>query len=119
LGPYGAAFLAAFLLICGIQHFVYVDFVTEMVPAFMPARRFWAYFTGVALCSGAVGMLIPRTARLAATLSGIMIFLWVLLLHIPRSLALPQHAFETAGIFEALALSGVAFMVSATRKGRA
>jgi uncharacterized membrane protein YphA (DoxX/SURF4 family) len=70
----------------------------------------------VALFFGGVGILIPRTARLAATLSGVMIFLWVLMLHIPRSLSLPQHAFETAGIFEALALSGIAFTVAATRK---
>jgi hypothetical protein len=44
-----------------------------------------------------------------------MIFLWVLLLHVPRSIAGPQHAFETAGAFEALALSGVALLVAATR----
>jgi uncharacterized membrane protein len=42
LGPLGAAFFAAFLVLGGIQHFVYVDFVTELVPAFMPQRRFWA-----------------------------------------------------------------------------
>ena len=43
-----------------------------------------------------------------------MIFLWVLLLHIPRALAGPNHANEAAGVFEALALSGVALVVSAS-----
>jgi uncharacterized membrane protein len=112
----GAALLAAFLIVCGVQHFVYRDFVTQLVPAWMPGRRFWTFFTGVALVAGGAGMLWPRTARLAATLSAVMIFLWVLLLHIPRALAGPQHAFETAGVFEALALSGAALLVAATRE---
>jgi hypothetical protein len=47
-----------------------------------------------------------------------MIFLWVLLLHIPRALAGPNHANETAGIFEALAISGVALLVAGTRVSR-
>jgi uncharacterized membrane protein len=111
----GAALLALFFIVGGVQHFVYNDFVTQLVPSWMPARRFWAYFTGVALIAGGLGMLVPRTARLAAALSALMIFLWVLTLHIPRAIALPQHAFETAGVFEALALSGAALLVAATR----
>jgi hypothetical protein len=47
-----------------------------------------------------------------------MIFLWVFLVHIPRALAGPNHANETAGVFEALALSGVALLVAATRRAR-
>ncbi len=46
-----------------------------------------------------------------------MIFLWVLLLHIPRALAGPNHANETAGVFEALAISGVALIVAGTPAG--
>lgn len=116
LEPFGALFLAVFLIVCGMQHFAYRPFVTTMVPSWIPpGQGFWTYFTGVALMAGGVGILIPRTARLAATLSAVMIFLWVLLLHIPRALAGPQHANETAGVFEALALSGVALMVAGTR----
>jgi len=36
-----------------------------------------------------VGILVPKTPRLAATLVGIMIFLWVLL-QIPRAMADPR-----------------------------
>jgi uncharacterized membrane protein len=108
----GAVLLAMFLIVGGVQHFVYSDFVTELVPAYMPSRRFWTYFAGVSLIAGGIGILLPRTARLAASLTGLMIFLWVLMLHIPRALAGPNHAFETAGAFEALALSGVALLMS-------
>jgi uncharacterized membrane protein YphA (DoxX/SURF4 family) len=118
LGPLGAWFLAIFLFVCGTQHFAYADFVTSLVPAWIPAPRFWTYFAGVALMAGGVGILVPRTSRLAAALSALMIFLWVLLLHIPRALAGPNHANETAGVFEALALSGVALIVAGTRAPR-
>jgi uncharacterized membrane protein YphA (DoxX/SURF4 family) len=113
--PLGAVFVAAFFVVGGVQHFVYNDFVTELVPAWIPGRRFWAYFTGVALIAGGTGILVRPFARLAATMSALMIFLWVLTLHIPRSFAGPNHANEIAGTFEALALSGVALIVAASR----
>jgi uncharacterized membrane protein len=112
LRPLGPLFFAAFLILGGIQHFVYADFVTKLVPSWVPGPRYWVYFTGIALIAGGVGILLPKTARLAAAMSGIMILLWVVLLHVPRALADLHNAGETAGVFEALALSGVAFILA-------
>ncbi len=113
------ALLAAFLIVAGIQHYVYASFVDTLVPAWIPpSQRFWTYFTGVSLVAGGVGMLWRPTARLAASMSALMVFLWVLLLHIPRALWEAEHAFEAAGIFETLAISGVASLVAGTRGGR-
>ena len=112
----GPVFLGVFLLVCGVQHFVYAGFVDTLVPGWMPpGPRFWTYFTGTALAAGGVGILLPKTRRWAALMSGLMIFLWVLLLHIPRALADPHNAGETSAIFEALALSGVCLLVAGTR----
>jgi uncharacterized membrane protein len=102
--------LAVFLAVAGVQHFVYAGFVHTLVPAWMPFVPFWTYFTGVALVAGAAGLVVPRTASLAGACSGVMIFLWVLLLHLPCALIHPRNADELAGVFEALALSGVAFL---------
>lgn len=110
LRPLGPLFFASFLILGGIQHFVYADFVAGLVPAWIPGARYWVYFTGIALIAGGVGILVPKTSRLAATMVGIMILLWVVLLHIPRAMA-KYDAGEIAGVFEALALSGVAFML--------
>jgi uncharacterized membrane protein YphA (DoxX/SURF4 family) len=112
LAPY---LFAAFLVVCGIQHFWYLPFVTELVPSYLPARRFWAQFAGVALVAGGIGSIVPRTARLAGLMAGLMIFLWVPMLHIPRALADLSVPGETSAIFEALAMSGVALLVAATR----
>jgi uncharacterized membrane protein len=115
LAPLGRLFLAGFMILGGIQHFVYADFVSKLVPAWIPVPQFWVYFTGIALVAGGVGMLVPKTARLAALMAGIMIFLWVLLLHIPRALADVHVPAEMSGVFEALAMSGIAFILADRR----
>lgn len=107
-----AAFFGLFFAVGGIQHFVYLDFVMQLVPSWIPAPRFWACFTGVALIAGGIGMNLRPFVTSAATLSGIMVFLWVLLLHLPRALAAPHEFGETSAIFEALALSGTAFLIA-------
>jgi uncharacterized membrane protein len=112
--PLGALLLGGFLILGGVQHFVYADFVAKLVPAWIPGTRFWVYFTGTALIAGGVGILLPKTRRLAATLVGIMILSWVVLLHIPRALADLSKGGETSGVFEALAFSGVAFILAGT-----
>lgn len=120
LMPLGPLFLGGFLILGGIQHFVYADFVMKLVPAWIPGPRFWVYLTGIALIAGGAGLLLPKTQRLAAiaaTMVGIMILLWVVLLHIPRALANVHDASETSGVFEALALSGAAFILA--DRGRA
>ena len=74
---------------------------------------FWTYFAAIALIAGGVGLLIPKTARLAATLSGIMLFSWVFLVHIP--LAISTHTVsEVSRGFQALQDSAVAFMLAGT-----
>ncbi|HEU0186221.1 MAG TPA: hypothetical protein VFS27_12950 [Blastocatellia bacterium] len=115
--PLGHFFLAAFLILCGIEHFIYAEFVTSLVPSWVPGGAFWTYFTGVALIAGGLGIIVPPTSRLAGALSGLMIFMWVFLVHIPRALADLSDSNETTAVFEALAFSGVAFLVAAKPKG--
>lgn len=111
-----AVLLAAFLVLAGLQHYVYRGFVDTLVPAWIPpGQRFWTLFTGVALLAGGIGILVPRTAGLASRLAALMIALWVVLLHIPRAVAEGHLAGESAGVLEALAVSGVALLVAGTR----
>jgi uncharacterized membrane protein len=114
--PLGRFFLAAFLILCGIEHFIYVEFVARMVPSWIPGSVFWTYFAGVALIAGGAGICVPLTSRLAGGLSGLMIFVWVLILHIPRAVAM-RNSNETTAVFEALAFSGVAFILAVAPKG--
>ena len=132
----GRLFFSAFLILGGIQHFIWSQFVKTMVPSWIPGPVFWTYFAGVALIAGGVGIVLPQTTRLAerrtgvmtfqkrllyalrvtmrlaAPCTGVMIFLWVILLHIPRAMANLHDSNETTAVFEALAFSGIAFVLS-------
>src|SRR6266436_5050230 len=104
----GRIFVAVSLVVFGVQHFLYGGFVAGLVPAFMPGRLFWAYFVGAAFFAAAAGILYQRLARPAATLLGVMFFLFVVLLHIPRIAAHPSDGNEWTSGFVALAMSGAA-----------
>src|SRR5438309_1769197 len=70
-------FIAIPMGIFGVQHFIFLQFVADFIPAWIPWRTFWAGFTGVALLAAATGIVFRIWDRWAATLLGTMIFLWV------------------------------------------
>ncbi|HEY2798540.1 MAG TPA: hypothetical protein VGK26_11680 [Thermoanaerobaculia bacterium] len=112
-------FLSAFLILGGIQHFVYESFVATLIPGWIPGHVFWSRFAGVALIAGGLGLWAPRRriARLAAISTGVMIFLWFLILHIPRAAAAPSDPLEWSGVFESLATSGIALLLAGWAPG--
>jgi uncharacterized membrane protein len=110
--PVSHYFLASFLILCGILHFIYVEYVAGLVPGWIPGHVFWTYFAGVALIAGGAGISLPWTDRLAGVLSALMIFIWVLVLHIPRALADMNDANETTAVFEAIAMTGACLLVA-------
>jgi uncharacterized membrane protein len=113
--PLGRYFFAVMLIVFGFDHFLYPKFVASLVPGWVGGQMFWTYFAGVALMAGGTGMMVRRVARLASLMVGVMIFLWVLMLHIPRAIVDPYTNVgnEWASVFEALAFSGMAFMLAA------
>jgi uncharacterized membrane protein len=106
-----AAFIGVTMVVFGIEHFIYIDFTAELVLKWIPGRRFWAYFCGVALFGAGTSILIRKQAVLGATLLGIMILTWVIVLHIPRSIELDKTS-EWTNTFNALTMSGGAFLLA-------
>jgi uncharacterized membrane protein len=120
LMPFGGFFLPITVIVFGIDHFLYTAFVATLVPGWIPGKVFWTYFAGVALIAAGVGMIVKVLPRLASLMLGIMIFLWLLMLHIPRAIADPRRGLgnEWTSVFEALAFSGIAFMTAALIRAR-
>lgn len=107
----GRCCLGSFMILCGVQHFLFWQFVQTLVPAWIPGALFWTYFAGVALIAGGVGLMIPSTATAAGRLSGIMVFIWFVILHIPRGIEM-NSGNEWTAVVESFAVSGLAFVVS-------
>lgn len=104
--------LGVFLFTAGIQHFIFAEFVQQLVPAWIPGRLFWTYFAGVALVAGGLGLITGMKAKLASTLSGFMVFIWVFTLHIPRAISL-NDANEWTAVGEATLVSGMLLVIAA------
>jgi uncharacterized membrane protein len=103
----GRLAVGAFLVTAGVQHFLFAPFVATLVPAWIPGAMFWTQFAGTALIAGGLGLVLAETSRLAATLVGLMVLTWVVVLHIPRAVTMNNPNEWTAAI-EALAVSGIA-----------
>jgi uncharacterized membrane protein len=114
----GKYFLAAFLVLCGVEHFLYAEFVASLIPPWIPWHSFWTYFAGIALIAGGLGIAVPRTTALACRLSGWMILAWVPLVHIPLALHDWKQPAQVVPVFEALAFGCAAVLVAWVQASR-
>jgi len=109
----GPVFVAAPLAVFATEHFVAARDMAQIVPVWMPARLFWAYFVGCALIAAATSLVAMKLVRLSATLLGVMFLLFVLMLDLPFAIAHPGNRLgwnfvlrETAFAAGAWALAG-------------
>jgi len=111
--PYGRIFFAVMLVCFGLDHFYYPGFVSTLVPAWIPGPLFWTYFAGIALMGAGLAIALKIRLRLVSLLTGIMILIWFLILHIPGAVANPMTANgnEVTSAWSALAFSGIAFVL--------
>src|SRR3984885_1457727 len=117
--PFGRLFFAMPMGVFGTEHLVDSADIAQAVPSWMPAHLFWTYLVGVALIAAALSIILNRYARLAATLLGSMLLVFVATIHIPNIVA--QHG---ARLFWTIALrdtafSGGAFAVAGSLSKRA
>lgn len=117
--PVAPILFAITMISFGIIHFQYAKDVADYVPAWVPGRLFWAYLAGAALIGAGVAIVFSVKLVLAATLLGVMIFIWFAILHMPRVVTSPVEYLgsEITSAFIALAYSGIAFVIAG--KGKA
>jgi uncharacterized membrane protein len=116
LAPIGRRLFGLCPVIFGLAHFGYAKFTASMVPAWLPAPLFWAYFTGAAHMAGGLALIADVQTRLAATLLAAMYGSFALLLHLPRVIAAPDSRIEWTMLLIAVSLAGAAWMVRPERK---
>ncbi len=114
----GTLFFSQMLILFGIDHFLYAKAIATIVPAWIPGHLFWTYFAGVALIASGIAIILKFKTMAIGILLGSMIFLWLVLLHLPRALADPDgnKGNEVTSLFQALAFSGIAFVIAGLPK---
>jgi uncharacterized membrane protein len=116
LMPFGRLFYAIPLAVFAGEHFTLASLMAAGMPSWIPAHLFWIYFVGVALVAAALSIVVKKQSQLAATLLGIMILLFVVLLHIPRVAANPHDRISWAVALRDLSFSGGAFAFAGAQR---
>jgi uncharacterized membrane protein len=117
--PFGPLFFAAPMAVFGTEHFTAAKDIGSAIPRWIPDHLFWVYFVGVALLAAASSIAAQRYSGLAATLLGIMIFCFVLLIHIPRLASNPSDRIMIAVVLRDLAFSASALALATTQASEA
>ncbi len=103
------------LAVFGAEHFALGSAMMGLVPPYMPWRLFWVYFIGVALIIAALSIATRIQMRWSGLLFGIMMFLFVAMIHLPGAIRSGDRIIWTIVIREmsfgggGLVLAGIAF----------
>jgi uncharacterized membrane protein len=108
----------------GSSHFTYADYTAGMVPAWLPSRLGFAYFTGLSYIAAGIGIILGILPRLAATLVATMVSLFGLLVWMPSFFAHPKPPWATplenewSELEVSLLLAAAAWIVADSLRGR-
>lgn len=86
----GPVLVAASLAAFAGEHFTAAKGLSAMVPRWLPARLFIAYFVGVAHLAAALSFVARRCIRWSSIFLALMFALFVLLLHLPGAIRHPD-----------------------------
>lgn len=104
--------LGASMIIFGVDHFLALIFIANLIPAWIPFHVFWVAFFGVAFIAGGISIALNLLLRWGAFGLGLMFAIWVVTLHLPRVLGLyripnaPHNPNEWSSLFIAIGLWG-------------
>jgi uncharacterized membrane protein len=117
--PYGAVMYALPIIHFGVLHFLLAKDVANYVPSWIPFQVFWVYAGGVGLLGGGISIILNIKRTLFATMLGVMILIWFVILHLPRVIvaAPADRASEIISAFLALGYSGIAFIIAGLKPG--
>ena len=108
------------LAVFGAEHLAGPDAMAGLVPAYMPFRMFWVYFVGVALVAAALSIATRIQVQWSGLLFGVMMFLFVAMLHFPGALSEPGNRIGWVIVFREMSFGagGWALACGAMAAGR-
>ena len=100
----------------GAEHLFGRQLLLPMVPRYMPERMFWVYFVGCALLAAALSIATKVQVRWSALLVGVLMFLFVAMLHFPGALRVGGRTAWTVVVRE-LSFGGGAWVLAGVAMG--
>jgi uncharacterized membrane protein len=120
LSALGPVFVAASLAAFAGEHFTAATSLAQLVPKWLPARLFIAYFVGVAHLAAALSIVARRYIRWSAIFLAIMFGLFVLLMDLPAAIGHPtiRIYWSLAARQTTFAMGGLALFATEMRDHR-
>lgn len=109
--------LIAALPMIGLSHFAYHDLTASLVPKWLGFPLGWTYLTGAASIAAAAGMLLAIVPRLAVGLEAAMLWIFTLLVWVPRVASSPHDQGNWSEILISAAIASGVWLVSETYRG--
>lgn len=78
--------LSIIMIVFGIYHFMYPQNLISYLPSFLPPGNFWIYIPGAAFILAAIAFITNKKVKLAGYLLATMLFIFVLIIHVPNFL---------------------------------
>lgn len=112
------------LAVFGAEHLSMPRALMNLVPQYMPWRLFWAYFVGCALIAASLSIAAKIAVRWSGLLFGLMMFLFVAMIHFPgalatgnvlhifRSQASPQERIPWMIVFREMSFGGAGWVLA-------
>jgi uncharacterized membrane protein len=105
------------LAVFGALHLFGARFVVDIVPEYMPWRLFWVYAVGCALIAASLSFATGRWIGLSGLLVGIMMFLFVAMIHLPGALSDPNDRFIWTIVLREMSFGGAGWILAGTAMG--
>lgn len=110
------ACFAAPLAVFGTEHLFAPQMMLPLVPRYMPSRSFWVYFVGAALIAAALSIAARIAVRWSGLLVGVMMLLFVAMIHLPGAVALRTNRIIWTIVFRETAFGGAAWLLAGTAR---
>ncbi len=111
--------LAIVMIVFGVYHFIAPQNLMAYVPEFLPGGIIWVYFAGAAFILAAIAFLIHKQVMLAGYLLSVLLFIFVLTIHLPGYLnagSADVKQLELVNLLKDTALAAFALYIGSNAK---
>lgn len=108
--------LAVVMISFGIYHFQHARELVVYIPSFLPGGLLWVYLVGAAFILVAISFVTNRMVKAAAYFLAIMLFVFILTIHLPNYLDTgdkEMKALALVSILKDTAIAGFALHIAA------